>query len=161
MLVRIRAWPIGVRVLIAAVFGVLIAVTLIFPVILAVSQYYEDGVDYLLRDGNLIGLMSRGPGLFPLAILAASPLIAFSVVTGWVFRRSIERRPAVWCLAAPLVLWLLVCVTMAATFDGLNLRIGVFVRNLETTILMIPNLLFLFGPMPAAAIFYALTQRRR
>lgn len=161
MIAELRNSPVVVRVLVSAVAGVLISSVFVMPLIMAASQYYEYDNDYWFRDFHIFEGMARGPILFFVALIFMCPLIVLTLLVSFIFRKSINKYPGVWSIVAPFSIWLFVCVYVSLTRENLYYQSHTFLENLATTVLQIDGLLFLFGPMPAAAIFYFLTDRKK
>lgn len=161
MIAELRNSPIVVRVLVSSIAGVFISSVFVMPFIMAASQYYGYDNDYWFRDFHILEGMARGPVLFLVAFIFMYPLIVITLLVSLIFRTSINKYPAVWSIVAPFSIWLFVCVFVSLTSNNLYYQSHTFLENLATTILQIDGLLYLFGPMPAAAIFYFLTYRRK
>jgi hypothetical protein len=161
MIAELRNSPIVVRVLVSSIAGVFISSVFVMPFIMAASQYYGYENDYWFRDFHILEGMARGPVLFLVAFIFMYPLFVITLLVSLIFRKSINKYPAVWSIVAPFSIWLFVCVFVSLTSNNLYYQSHTFLENLATTILQIDGLLYLFGPMPAAAIFYFLTYRRK
>lgn len=148
------------RVLISAIVGVAAGWSIVLPLTLAASQHFEFHNDYWITPGNFPDIVTRSVLGAPLGVLfgltATSPLIAMAVVVALVFRRSIERHLGLWCLAAPLAVWVVWCTFDASVRENDFFRAHGWPTRLWTTFTGVDNLLFLFAPMAASTTFYLL-----
>ena len=146
------------RVLFSAFFGIFITTGLVLPAMEEAARYLRTGgAGGFRRDsGELIG---QGADLFLLALLITAPLVVVSVAVALLFRSSIEKHPARWCIAAPIIIWVFASF-MLAPDSGVGG--GGPSRHSMWTVLSDPGtLLFLYGPVPSSIIFYWLCWRKK
>lgn len=151
------------RVLASASVGVLAGAFPIDPINLALFQHFAIHNDYWftisLSEAVKISL-ERAPGMAILGFIVASPLIAIAVVTGFVCRRSIDRHPLLWAIAAPVLVWIFTCAVFAYPDDSQTwLPHRSFLQRMAGTMQGIDNTLFFFAPAVAALCFAILTHR--
>ena len=149
--------PIYIRVLVSALLGIFLTCVFIYPFTYAAFHYFHHDNDYWFRDFNFLTMMVRGPGLYPFALIITTPLILISMGVSFIFRKNIEKRLLVWCVSAPMSICLFVIVFVSLTRDNTYYQTHSFIENFVVTFKSAGNLLYLFGPAPAAAIFYCLS----
>ena len=110
-----------------------------------------------LQDANIFEIIIMIGSYAALIMLVLGvPLFLLALLMGHMFEEKIERRPAVWCFAAPVVAWILVTAVFTVLrfagldFAALSMR---FLGGLTDG----EALSVLLGCIPPAAIFYWLT----
>ena len=151
------------RVLASASVGVLAGAFPIVPINLALYQHFVIHNDYWTSISFFEAFkisLERAPGMAILELIVASPLIAIAVLTGVVCRRSIDRHPLLWAIAAPVLVWLFTCAIFAYPDNSQTWEPHrSFLQRMADAMQGIDNTLFLLAPAVAALCFAILTYR--
>ena len=140
--------PIFLRVLISAVTGIFLASIFILPSFFWVLGYMNGNkMDFL--QAVLFGLVSM---IFAAPFLL--PLILIAVFVALIFKNSIDQRPLLWCLCAPVCVWLFIAFMFSFGERNDYHKNHSFVEYFFANLMSPDNLLFFFAAIPSALIFY-------
>ena len=153
-------WIVVLRnVLISAFAGTLFG-CLLFPWFGAILQAtQQDNYALLFNIKFLLLSTLTSPLLIIYIIPILLPLIGTACLAGVVFHKSIEKHLKLWCVIAPISVWLALIVMLIQTPP--NSYYSQFTK-FERFLIEIPNpdhLLFLIAPSFSAFVFYRLSRK--
>ncbi len=143
---HIKALPFFLRLVISILGGVLISCVL-FTLLLG----YGIGAN-----GSILYSIMAVIFFFLVSLIIATPILALVFIVAVFFQEFIERHLLLCCIAAPIVVWLIVAVYFALEHDAGNLPISARIQRGISG----DSLTFLFFSTPSAVLFFLMGRKK-
>ena len=157
MISKLRTLNIGYRMLVSAFFGALISLVCFSFYFVTLGRARGPNPDLYLQDINVLEMfIGIAATAFPVMLFVGGPLVTIALLVGFIFRKSIAKRPAIWCLAAPVAAWILVGGVFSLSGD-FRFDYDTFFNRFSRKLLDDLAVWVLLGCIPPTAVFYWLT----